>query len=277
MDDLDVDFRKLSFDFSKVHISRNQIQEILMGMKPVNLDLYRQALIHSSLGPVIEKLDEFGIKYQEYMKANNERLEFLGDSFFNAIVTHIIYEKYPDKDEGFLTRIKIKLVRDTHCTRMAKHLCLDNFILTKNKVLGIFGKQQVNNKLLEDCFEAFIGALYLDLGFKYAEHFVRSLVAKYVDFNELLKDDNYKDILMRYAQACEYELPIYNTVSIEGTGHNRQFNVEVIVLDKYTGEKILNYKGFGKSKKEAEIMAAKNACDKIDKSMTHIINRDSFQ
>ena len=108
-----------------------------------------------------------------------------------------------------MTRIRTKIVRGSKCSLFAKNIGLDQYILTANKVLTIKDKPHINNKVLEDHFEALIGALYKDLGFKYAEMFIKRIVDKYVDFREILKDDNYKDILMRYTQYYNYELPIY--------------------------------------------------------------------
>jgi dsRNA-specific ribonuclease len=226
---------------------------------------------------------ELKVPVEEYMFSSNERLEFLGDSIFNSVITCIIYKKYHDKDEGFLTRIRTKIVRSSHCVIFAKKLGLDKHILTSNKILGIGtvgDKRMINDRVLEDAFEAFIGAIYLDLGYKYAELFIKRLVDTMVNFNEILKDDNYKDILMRYTQAYGYELPVYVEVSSGGMDDSSPkftMSVQLVPLaeDKQDRQVIKDIcYGSGNSKKEAEQNAAKHLCSLLDSNLKHIINRD---
>jgi ribonuclease-3 len=282
----------LSFDLSKPHISRNQIQSIIV-MKPINLEYYRKALVHSSMQKIIKNRLDKGIKVCNYLMDTNERLEFLGDAIFNAVITNIIYKKYTDKDEGFLTRIRTKIVRSSHCVLFAKNISLDKYILTSNKILGITDKRMINDRVLEDAFEAFIGAIYLDLGFKYAEMFIVDLVNKYVNFQEILKDDNYKDILMRFTQAYGYELPVYLevrndrdriledkrfTMSIQ---LKKNINFETInacvdatnAMNAILGEVGI---GSGNSKKEAEQRAAKYLLDLLETNYKNLFQTQKF-
>ncbi len=258
-----------SFDLSKPHVSREQIESIT-GFKPININLYRVSLVHKSLQKILQNRISLNIKVCDYMNDTNERLEFLGDSVINFVSANYIFNKYPDKDEGFMTRIRTKIVRSSHCVKFAKFMNLEQHILTSNKVLNIKDRMQINNRVLEDAFEAFIGALYKDLGFRYAEMFINGLIDKCVD--EILKDDNYKDIIMRYSQAYGYELPIYETISSVGPPYSRKFVISISLMkDGFTREM---GQGTGLSKKEAEQNAAKNACNMIDSSLKHIINRD---
>lgn len=276
----------LSFDLSKPHVSREQIQDILQ-MKCINLEYYRIALIHKSLLKIVNNRKEINVPVEEYMFSSNERLEFLGDSIFNSVVTCIIYKKYEDKDEGLLTRIRTKIVRSSHCVIFARNLGLHKHILTSNKILGIGNgvndKRMINDRVLEDAFEAFIGAIYLDLGYKYAELFIKRLVDTMVDFNEILKDDNYKDILMRYTQAYGYELPVYKEIirNVTDSEDSSKFTMSVQLVpladrNEISGNEIKDIcYGSGNSKKEAEQNAAKNLCSLLDSNLKHIINRDS--
>jgi len=257
-----------SFDLSKPHVSREQIIEILK-MKPINPDLYRQSFVHNSLIEVIDKRIINNIPVQDYLKKSNERLEFIGDAVLNLVIASIIYKKYPDKDEGFMTRMRTKIVRGSKCSVFATKLGLHKHILTMNLVLNVPGKPHINTKVLEDCFEAFIGAIFEDLGFKYAEMFIKKVIEEHVDFKELLYDDNYKDILMRYTQHYNYELPIYECIEpIEG----QRFTIKVLLKNEYETKEMGI--GSGPSKKKAEQEAAKIACSNIDSSLKHIINRD---
>ena len=120
-----------------------------------------------------KKLDE-NVRLAEYPEGclklreeSNERLEFLGDSIIGAIVTHYLYERYPDQDEGFMTRLKIKLVNGETLAFFAELIHLDEYVLISRHVEDrCNGRESV--KVLEDCFEAFIGALYLDFSDNYS-------------------------------------------------------------------------------------------------------------
>ena len=113
------------------------------------------------------------------------------------------------------------------------------------------------DSILENVYESIIGAIYLDLGFIYAEKFIKDNF-EHIEKNLIAIDDNYKDILLRYTQANYTNLPIYEQISIEGPPHNRTFTIKVIV-----GEETLG-KGTGKTKKDAEQNAAQQACKQFD-------------
>ena len=99
-----------------------------------------------------------------------------------------------------------------------------------------------------------MGALYLDLGYKRTSRFIRKIIEEYVDFENIITSlDNYKSLLLEYAQARQMEIPTYNVISEEGPGHDKTFGVEVLVDNKSRAE------GKGKSKKEAEQKAARKA------------------
>lgn len=276
------------FDLSRPHISRDQIQKIL-GMRPHNLEHYRRALVHKSVQKTVKDAIRKHENVLEYVKGSNERLEFLGDSIFGAVIADILFKKYPNQDEGFMTRMKTKIVRSSHCAKFATKLGLENHILTRQNVVGIkdiSGKKVNNDRILEDAFEAFIGAIYLDLGFNSAFTFLQNLVDNYVDFESFFKDDNYKDIVMRYSQASGYELPIYELIKKEGPPHNRVFLVSISIKKDSESEKIEVGLGEGGSKKAAEQAAAKasickcrsSACEKIHVSeLNGIIDRDRLK
>jgi len=267
----------LKFDLSKPHVSREQIQEVLGGMRPKNLENYRRALVHKSLHKYIKYTLDQGLPVCSYLidsknPASNERLEFLGDAVFNLIVGGYLFEKYPNKDEGFLTRLRTKIVRDTHCVKFSNLIGLGPFILAGNIVKRENGGNY-NDKLLEDCFEAFLGAIYLDLGFKFSNDFVVKLIEKSVDLNLLLQDDNYKDIIMRVTQTKGISLPEYIVINQEGPPHKRIFTVQVnLIIDGIVNKM---GKGTGISKKEAEQNAALATLSMMDeKDLEKISGRD---
>ncbi len=264
-------------DLTKPHISRDEITSILGGIRPKRLEDYRRALVHKSLNKYIKYTLDQGLPVCNYLvegkePSSNERLEFLGDAVFNLIVGGYLFEKYPDKDEGFLTRLRTKIVRDTHCVKFSKLIGIGPFVLAgsivKRDQLG-----NVNDKLLEDAFEAFLGAIYLDLGFLFAKAFITKLIEKHVDLNLLHQDDNYKDILMRYTQTKGIELPEYKVLAQEGPPHKRIFTIQVIMI--IDGKNHAVGIGVGSNKKDAEQQAAMNTLSQIDeKDLENLAGRD---
>lgn len=255
------------FDLSNPHISRSDIQSII-GMRPKNIDLYRRAFVHKSLQKHVKNSELLNLNVQEYMKESFERLEFVGDAVLNLVVANMLYGLYPDKDEGFLTRVRTKIVRGTNCCKLSKKLNLGRWILTGTKIVRLKDSTGcvINERLLEDVFESLIGAIYLDLGFQYAESFLLKLIKEHIDIQSLTSlDDNYKDILMRYTQINSFELPIYETKEVSGPPHSRVFTVTLSLKKNTNGangakQQAMEYGiGYGPTKKEAEQNACKDA------------------
>ena len=217
-------------------------------MKVKNVIYYQRSLVHKSIYKAVKRYS--GEKpLQEYLLQHNERLEFLGDSVLSLIVANYLFHKYPDKDEGFLTRIKTKLVNGTQLAKLAKTINLGKYILMSNHVANIKGRD--SQKILEDAFEAFLAAIFNDLGFDAVNSFVLNIIDA-LDFNEILIEDNYKDILLRYAQHDKIKpsTPEYTLISTDGPPHNRTFTVAVVING------MQHCQGTGKSKKQAEQIAA---------------------
>jgi len=240
-------------DFSKSHVNREDIQEML-NMKIKNITHYQRALVHKSIYKAVKRYQ--GNDLQEYLFQHNERLEFLGDSVLGLIVANYLFHKYPENDEGFLTRIKTKLVNGVQLSKLAKQINLGKHILMSNHVENIKGRN--SQKILEDAFEAFLAAIFKDLGFDAVNSFVINLIDK-LDFNDILFEDNYKDILLKYSQKVFKNCtPEYILVNTEGPPHNRVFNVIVTINEK-------RYEtGSGKSKKQAEQLAAEKTLKLIN-------------
>jgi ribonuclease-3 len=171
----------------------------------------------------------------------------LGDSVLGLIIANYLFHRYPENDEGFLTRIKTKLVNGVQLSKLARQINLGKYILMSNHVQNIKGRN--SQKLLEDAFEAFLAAIFKDLGFDAVDSFVTRLIDA-LDFTEILFEDNYKDILLKYSQKVFGTTPEYDLLGTDGPPHNRTFNVVVKINGK-------NYStGWGKSKKQAEQVAA---------------------
>jgi len=225
-------------------LKRQDIENII-GMKPIDLLKYKKAFVHKS---VVKSAKES--KYlPEYMQDSYERYEFLGDSVLSLIIAKYLFNKFPDSHEGNLTKIRTKLVNGKTLAMFAKKLELNKFLILNYKVENINGRN--NDRILEDVFESLICSIYLDLGFEYAEKFVLDLLEKHINFDELLIDNNYKDILLRFTQNKFGTTPTYSITETNGPPHNRTFKISCFIEE-------IEYKyGKGKNKKEAEQTAAK--------------------
>ena len=249
-------------------ITRADIEKII-GMKPVDLTKYKKAFVHKS---VVKNAKESNT-LPKYMQESYERYEFLGDSVLGFVIAKYSYERFEDQNEGFLTRIKTKLVNGEALSYFSKELGFGEYILMSRFVEDkCKGRKFV--KILEDVFESFIGALYLDfnekelpdydfysgIGFHICEKFLINLIEEKVDFADLIKNDyNYKDQLLRYYQQTYHKPPKYELVSSEQLENEKSFIINV--LDE-KGEILCT--GSGKSKKKAEQNGSKNALIKLN-------------
>jgi ribonuclease-3 len=205
---------------------------------------YQKAFIHKSVLRFIT---------DENLKSSYERYEFLGDSVLNLIIAKFIFDKYPDKEEGYLTRIRTKLVNGKTLAFLAKKLNLNQFLILSKNVETIGGRN--NDRILEDVFEAFLCSLNMDLGYKYVEHFVLGIINEFIDFSEVEEDNNYKDILLRKCQQTMQINPEYELVSTTGPAHKKVFTSTAII----NGKKYAS--GTGNTKKESEQVASKNTLE----------------
>ena len=245
----------LTHDFSKPHVTREEIQSILNGIKIKNISYYQRSLVHKSIYKAVKRYT--GEKpLQDYLLQHNERLEFLGDSVLGLIIANYLYNKYPDRDEGFLTKIKTKLVNGLQLSKLAKQINLGKYILMSNHVQNIKGRD--SQKILEDAFEAFLAAIFMDLGYDAVNSFVINLIDS-LDFTQVLIEDNFKDILLKYSQKVfKNSTPEYFLVTSEGPPHDRTFTVIVSINGiKYET-------GTAKSKKQAEQIASENTLKKLN-------------
>jgi ribonuclease III len=211
--------------------------------------VYKKALRHRSKvdGKKFEKIDSY------------ERLEFLGDSVLDLIVTEILYERFPLETEGFLTKIRAKIVRGETLADLSGKLKLDELIQIGDRAQG--QGVEYSKSVLADVFEALIAAIYLTKGYKQAFEFVREKLDAHLDLSKVVEqNDNYKSILLEFTQAEKMSLPKYNILSEYGPGHNKTFSVSVSI------DSVVYGKGKGKSKKQAEQKAAKKALKKLTES-----------
>ena len=196
------------------------------------------------------------VSNESCLKMNNERLEFLGDSVLGAICATLLFQDYSDKVEGELAKIKAVVVCEDTLAGLAKNLQIDKVLLL-GKGEDLSGGR-TKKTILADAFEALIGALYLDSGYKAAFDFVSRCInpeIKNVAINNFHRD--YKSILQEYCQQNFRCYPEYILVKRSGPEHERTFSMEVRINEVVYGT------GCGRNKKTAEQEAAKMACQAL--------------
>ena len=214
----------------------------------LNIDIndasyYELALTHPSCN------GDAKTKHNDY-----ERLEFIGDAVLGFVCGDLVYKNHPDMGEGLLSKLRSYLVRKESLSNYARKMHLENYI----KVGHSISKASIvsSHKILEDVFEALIGAIYLDKGFEIVYQYIKGILIKdilNVDV-DLLTD--HKSKLQELMQSEQRDAVTYVTIDEKGPAHDKTFTVNVL----YNG--IVLGTGSGKSKKEAEEKAAKSALEK---------------
>ena len=215
-----------------------------LGISPKNISLYTQAFRHNSIAKEIK----------EGIKDSNERLEYLGDSILNAIIAEYLFKKFPYKDEGFLTKMRSKIVSRDHLNQLAVKLGLNKF-LSQTSDPGM-----KYSSMNGDAFEALIGAIYIDKGFYSVQDFILNRILKFhVDVEKiLLTETDFKSKLIEWSQRERQEVQ-FKVVEENGNGngYDKQFVIAVFVK----GESIAQAQHF--SKKKAEQLSAEATCIKL--------------
>jgi ribonuclease-3 len=208
-----------------------------------NQKLFEQAFTHRSfLNETKEKL------------SSNERLEFLGDSIISFVVSQNLFLKFPQFNEGILTNIRSLMVNTKSLALIAKELEFGNYLrLSKGEEES---KGRLNQSLLADCFEAFVGALFIDQGIEVVSQFLSSALLPKAD--EIVKGTSFKDpksLLQELVQSRRLNSPVYKVLGETGPAHAKRFRIGTFVDGNLVSE------GEGKSKKDAEEDAAFKALE----------------
>ena len=208
----------------------------LIGFTPVRLQLFKLAFFHKS---------SFASK--DYAISNNERLEFLGDAVLSTIVGEYLFKKYPNSDEGFLTKMRSKIVKRHSLDEIADRMGLDLFLANYNQT-------RLSKSMLGNALEALVGAVYIERGYDGTKIFVvRRILRKYLDIHELEGfDDNYKSQLLEWCQK-NGRLIEYKVVAKYKSEKRDKFKVAVFV----DGKKVGTADDF--NKKSAEQLASERA------------------
>jgi ribonuclease-3 len=212
--------------------------EKILGFKPLNLTHFRKAFTHRSMN----KLDENG------NPINYERLEFMGDAMLGSVIAAHLFNKVPTGDEGYLTKMRSKIVSREHLNELGKDLNLIQFL--ESKVTN----QNFGENIHGNLFEAFIGAIYLDRGFVYCEKFIHKKVIKpYVDIDKLEgKVISYKSLVIEWCQKEKIQFH-YDIYEDGDAGKLKYFAVKLSLDGKVIA------KARATSKKKAEEIASKRA------------------
>lgn len=218
-----------------------------IGYQFKNKDLLQQALVHRSY------LNE----HKQFALDHNERLEFLGDAVLELVVTDFLYKEYEDLPEGELTNLRAAVVKGETLAQVSQELGVEEFILLSR------GEQHGNEKarqyIMANAFEALIGALYLDGGYKAASKFIhRDIVSRLPEVIEQGLHIDSKSRLQELAQEKYRVTPTYEVLKEEGLDHAKRFVIGLFLGTKKVGE------GTGNSKQEAQQQAAKEALREME-------------
>ncbi len=211
-----------------------------LGYKFKNPSLLKTSLTHSSFA-------------NETSVESNERLEFLGDAFLGCAVARFLYDRFPEASEGVLSKMRSALVSRVNFARFAREMGIDSDILLGKGEELTGGRERESN--LAGAFEAVIGALYLDTGYRKTFQIISRLLKDCLENKEIFID--YKTKLQELIQKQYGSRPKYKVILEEGPAHSKCFHIEVKV-----GRRVLG-KGSGKSKKEAEQSAAKEGLENL--------------
>lgn len=207
----------------------------ILGFEPKKLNYFRKAFTHRSTN----KLDEKGNPF------NYERLEFLGDAMLGSVIAAHLYNEVPNGDEGYLTKMRSKIVSREHLNELGRDFNLVQFVESK------VSSNQFGDNIHGNLFEAFIGAIYLDRGFEYCEKFIRTKIIKqYVDIALLEgKVISYKSLIIEWCQKEKKSIS-FEFIEDNGTEGQKYFSVKLLI-----DHKIIS-KARATSKKKAEEKAA---------------------
>lgn len=223
----------------------NNTQKLLKALhiKPRDISLYELALTHSSFNA------EAKTKHQDY-----ERLEYIGDAVLGFVAADLIFQVHPEMDQGLMSKLRSHLVQSKSLAKYARKIELSKYVIVGHSIdIKTVDK---SDKILEDVFEALIGAIYLDLGIKKATSYIKGFIYNDIKFAKSDQLTDYKTRLQEEMQSEHRDSVCYRVVKMEGPSHEREFVSEVLFND------VVLAVGKGRTKKESEQDAAKNALKK---------------
>jgi ribonuclease-3 len=215
----------------------------ILGFRPGNLKLYEIAFIHRSASFTLP----------DGKKVNNERLEYLGDAVLDAILSDFLFEKFPDANEGFLTKIRSRIVNRDILNQLAVSMGINKILISN------VSSSHPTKNLYGDAFEALIGSVFLDKGFKKTKKlFLKNVLNKYLDLNVIVTTDtDYKSLVFEWVQKNKSNLIFTYNEEYDFNLKKSVFSTTLFIDKEELGE------GHGSSKKEAEQEAASMAWKRL--------------
>jgi ribonuclease III len=218
-----------------------------LGIHFNNESMLRQAFTHSS----------YVNEHRKKKLSDNERLEFLGDAVLELGISQYLYREFTEMEEGDLTKLRASIVCEPALVQFARSLEFNKYVLLGKGEEMTGGRNRP--ALLADVFEAFIGALYLDQGYEQVIAFLKKYVYPKITTGAFSHTMDYKSQLQEMVQQFKNKVVEYEIAEERGPAHDREFYAIVTINNKIAG------KGLGRTKKEAEQRAAKEALDDLHK------------
>lgn len=255
----DIDKSMTPFNKGNVLLTEDDLKKafetINFNYKINNINIFRNAFVHKSYCTMKNSDFENGNRMcpddcLPLQEMSYERQEFLGDALLGAVIAKYMYKRYPNQNEGFLSKMRTKIVNGKMLGFLAECLNFPRFAIISKQVEEANGRN--NYKIMEDIFEAVIGALYQDSdNFFIVEEYIIKVMETFVDMTALIvKNTNYKDMLMNHMQTRFQDIPKYFEINVIMKDNIKQFTY--IVKDR---DNTILGTGIGNSKREAE-----NAC-----------------
>jgi ribonuclease-3 len=285
---------QIPYNLNNVFIKEKDVIEILERynvkvQKLNNFELFHQAFTHKSYIKKDIFTDEIlhCVKNElnnpqnlmELQPKSYERLEYFGDRVVKITVSFYLFNRYLNEDEGFMTRLQTKLEDKKNLAMLSKELRLERFFILSKQIENVGGRTL--EKIHEDVFEAFMGALFFSVGFEPCVLLLLNLLETTIDYSDkLYKDNNYKDILLRFHHKNKWKFPQYHLIETNGPAHKRIYIIGVEnpnlsynnkKLYKNNYEKLCISFGKGMSKKDAEQQAAK-----MSLIINNVLNKDQY-
>jgi len=222
----------------------------VLNIEPNDERLYQYALTHRSY---------IHQKRKNKREDQQERLEFFGDAVLKFVVSYYLMHKFPNMEEGMLTKIRARIISDRSLAKLGLQLKLDRFVLVSDSEKAFGGQQRP--ALLSDTFEAILGAVYLDKGVEYIQDWFSDIIEEYM--SEYLDVDfivDYKTFLQEIVQKHGAHLPAYNCYKMTGPEHKKMFHYKVVISLK---GQTFEANGEGENKKLAQQLAAKSCVEQL--------------
>lgn len=227
------------------------IVDDMFGFIPNNIELYKLALIHKSAS----------VELDDGSHINNERLEFLGDAVIESITSDFLFIEFPDRDEGFMTKLRSKIVSRQSLNRIASEIGLDKHVISHA------ANNNTQKHIYGDAFEAMMGAIYLDQGYDFANRLlINDIYGNYLSLDEVLRSEtDFKSRLIEWCQKNRYSIEFRTEQDTTSMPSHPQF-VSTVYVDNIA----VGY-GVGDSKKSAE----QNAAFSVSQTQTSTLNDEA--